>query len=133
MRDLRWWNRLLIWLISIVTILPNEFHGVIGDHGEDMPIEHIRLAHDKKYLVSSGHDNALRFWDVAYLYEEEKEEEEEEEKDKEQKDDTQEAAAEEENDSDSSVEQKPSKKKRKTSSGPKSYKAQKNAAFFADM
>ncbi|CDH52970.1 hypothetical protein RO3G_08588 [Lichtheimia corymbifera JMRC:FSU:9682] len=120
-------------IIRIVTILPNEFHGVIGDHGEDMPIEHIRLAHDKKYLVSSGHDNALRFWDVAYLYEEEKEEEEEEEKDKEQKDDTQEAAAEEENDSDSSVEQKPSKKKRKTSSGPKSYKAQKNAAFFADM
>lgn len=121
----------LIWLNSIVTILPNEFHGVIGDHGEDMPIEHIRLAHDKKYIVSSGHDNALRFWDVAYLYEEEKEEEEEEEEQEQPKDE--EHGDEEENDSDSSVEEKPSKKKRKTSSGLKSYRAQKNAAFFADM
>ena len=102
-----------------------------------MPIEHIRLAHDKKYIVSSGHDNALRFWDVAYLYEEEQEEEEQEEKqeEKQPKQETQgsEEEDDDENDSDSRVEEKPRKKKQKTSSGLKNYQAQKNAAFFADM
>ncbi|OAD70811.1 hypothetical protein PHYBLDRAFT_4670, partial [Phycomyces blakesleeanus NRRL 1555(-)] len=51
-------------MIRVVSILPNAFHGVIGDHGQDMPIEHIELTHDKKYLISCGHDESLRFWDV---------------------------------------------------------------------
>lgn len=58
-------------IIRLVTILPNGFHGILGDHGEGMPIEQIKLSHDKKYLVSSGHDSSLRFWDVAHLFDEE--------------------------------------------------------------
>ncbi|KAI9024287.1 WD40-repeat-containing domain protein [Phycomyces nitens] len=68
-------------MIRVVSILPNAFHGVIGDHGQDMPIEHIELTHDKKYLISCGHDESLRFWNVGYLFDEDEEEEEENDKD----------------------------------------------------
>ncbi|CAO3583019.1 unnamed protein product [Absidia cylindrospora] len=57
-------------IIRLVTILPNGFHGILGDHGEQMPVEHLKLAHDKKYLVSSGHDNSLQFWNVGHLFDE---------------------------------------------------------------
>lgn len=62
-------------------ILPNQFHGVLGDHGENMPIENLKLSHDKKYLVSSGHDDKLQFWDVAHLFQEDPGEEDEEDND----------------------------------------------------
>ncbi|KAI9309046.1 WD40-repeat-containing domain protein [Cunninghamella echinulata] len=75
-------------IIRLVTILPNGFHGILGDHGEGMPIEQIKLAHDKQYILSTGHDQSLRFWNVAHLFEEneEKDEDDEEEKEGEQKD-----------------------------------------------
>ncbi|KAI9255486.1 hypothetical protein BY458DRAFT_317181 [Sporodiniella umbellata] len=38
-----------------------------------MPIENLKLTHDKKYLISSGHDDKLQFWDVAHLFQEEEE------------------------------------------------------------
>ncbi|ORX52438.1 WD40 repeat-like protein [Hesseltinella vesiculosa] len=68
-------------MIRLVSILPNGFHGILGDHGEDMPIEQIKLAHDKRYIVSSGHDESLRFWNVEHLYQEEEEKDEDAEQD----------------------------------------------------
>ncbi len=55
-------------IIRLVGILPNEFLGVIGDHG-DFPIERLRLSHDNNLLVSCSHDNTVKFWDIRYLYE----------------------------------------------------------------
>lgn len=60
-------------------MLPNKFEGVIGDHGEEFPIERIRLADNKKYMGSCAHDNSIHFWDVAHLFEEGGEDDEEEE------------------------------------------------------
>lgn len=63
--------------------MPNKFEGVIGDHGEEFPIERIRLADNKKYMGSCAHDNSVHFWDVAHLFEEDgAEEDEDEEEDK---------------------------------------------------
>ncbi|KAL1930324.1 hypothetical protein VTP01DRAFT_10486 [Rhizomucor pusillus] len=64
-------------LIRVVSIMPNKFLGIIGDHGEEMPIENIQLTHDNKYMLSSGHDESLRFWDVGFLFEEGDDDEEE--------------------------------------------------------
>lgn len=58
--------------------MPNKFEGVIGDHGEEFPIERIRLADNKKYMGSCAHDNSIHFWDVAHLFEEGGEDDEEE-------------------------------------------------------
>ncbi|KAG2172452.1 hypothetical protein INT44_006625 [Umbelopsis vinacea] len=66
-------------LIRLVSILPNKFEGVIGDHGEEFPIERIRLADNKKYIGSCAHDNSIHFWDVAHLFEEGGDDDEEEE------------------------------------------------------
>ncbi|CAM0136757.1 WD repeat-containing protein jip5 [Umbelopsis sp. WA50703] len=57
-------------IIRIISILPNKFEGIIGDHGEEFPIERIRLADNKKYMGSCAHDNCIHFWDVAHLFEE---------------------------------------------------------------
>ncbi|KAI8583448.1 hypothetical protein K450DRAFT_223741 [Umbelopsis ramanniana AG] len=73
-------------LIRIVSILPNKFEGVIGDHGEEFPIERIRLADNKKYMGSCAHDNSIHFWDVAHLFEEGGDDDEEEEEVTEDKD-----------------------------------------------
>ena len=125
-------------IIRLVTILPNGFHGTLGDHGEDMPIENLRLSHDKKYLVSSGHDDKLQFWDVAHLFAEEEENAALEEDKEEAKD---EVIAEEKAESDDgwgtdSDDEKDKKKRKKTQK--KSVKAEKkkdikSTAFFADM
>ncbi|CAO3647458.1 unnamed protein product [Cunninghamella blakesleeana] len=66
-------------IIRLVTILPNGFHGILGDHGEGMPIEQIKLAHDKQYILSTGHDQSLRFWNIAHLFEEGDDEDDEDE------------------------------------------------------
>ncbi|RUP50911.1 WD40-repeat-containing domain protein [Jimgerdemannia flammicorona] len=65
-------------LIRILGVLPNSFHGVVGDHGEDFPIERVRLSHDRRFLGSCSHDLSVRFWDVGWLFEEGEEKEEEE-------------------------------------------------------
>jgi len=56
-------------LIRIVSIQPNNMLGVIGEHGE-LPIEAICQSRDKIYLATSSHDYLIKFWGVAYLYEE---------------------------------------------------------------
>lgn len=131
-------------IIRLVTVLPNEFQGALGDHGEDMPIENLRLSHDKKYLVSSGHDDKLQFWDVAHLFEEENEavdEDKVEEEAHEQELKEEVVVAETKEDSDDgwgtdSDDEKDKKKRKKTQK--KNTKAEKkkdirSTAFFADM
>lgn len=143
---------------SLVSILPNQFHGVLGDHGEDMPIENLKLSHDKKYLVSSGHDDKLQFWDVAHLFQEEEEaaaaaqeenldqrteekEEEEEEEGEGEATSQPEAASKKEDDDDDdgwgtdSDDEKDKKKRKKTQKKMKAEKKKdiRTTAFFADM
>lgn len=126
-------------IIRLVTVLPNEFQGALGDHGEDMPIENLRLSHDKKYLVSSGHDDTLQFWDVAHLFAEEEEGEEEEKHEEEVKEAA--VATEDKADSDdgwgtdSDDEKEKKKKRKKTQKKNKAEKKKdiKSTAFFADM
>ncbi|KAF7725556.1 WD domain repeat-containing protein 55 [Apophysomyces ossiformis] len=144
-------------LIRIVSILPNEFHGIIGDHGEDMPIEHIRLTHDKKYMLSSGHDETLRFWDVGHLFAEggdEEEDQHDEEEEEEEEEDAMEAAGSgtgpgsgpkdagsdfgdsASDDSDDSDEEKISKKRRKKQQKKQVQQKRpnkKNTSFFSDL
>jgi WD40 repeat protein len=56
-------------LLRLVSISPTrKFQGVLGDHGEDFPIERVRLSHDEHYLASCGHDLQLRFWDTNFLF-----------------------------------------------------------------
>ncbi|CAO3702881.1 unnamed protein product [Rhizopus stolonifer] len=126
-------------IIRLVGILPNEFHGVLGDHGEDMPIENLKLTHDKKYLLSSGHDDKLQFWDVAHLFQEEGEkaaiEEEEPEPEKVTKEDSDKDSW--GTDSDEDTKSKKKDRKRKKTQKKEAIKSAKkntnNTAFFADM
>ncbi|GAB5589427.1 WD repeat-containing protein jip5 [Umbelopsis nana] len=140
-------------IIRIVSILPNKFEGVIGDHGEEFPIERIRLADNKKYMGSCAHDNSVHFWDVAHLFEEDNGEEDEDEADEEitANNDTSEVteevttkganneSSEEDSDSDDSDDEKSRKQKRKRgkqSDGRNSKAARKPAAssgFFDDL
>ncbi|KAI8099983.1 carbonic anhydrase [Halteromyces radiatus] len=66
-------------LLRLVSVSPQyQFEGIIGDHGEDFPVERVRLSHDGPLLDeesspicllgSCGHDMQLRFWDIGYLY-----------------------------------------------------------------
>ncbi|KAG0168922.1 WD domain repeat-containing protein 55 [Apophysomyces sp. BC1034] len=58
-------------LLRLVSLEPHRFEGILGDHGEDFPIERVRLAHDQRYLGSCGHDMRIQFWDVAFLFDDE--------------------------------------------------------------
>ncbi|KAG1148532.1 hypothetical protein G6F37_003487 [Rhizopus arrhizus] len=131
-------------IIRLVGILPNQFHGILGDHGEDMPIENLKLTHDKKYLISSGHDDKLQFWDVAHLFQEEQEVEENEEPANVEEREILMTTKEEDNsdndswgtDSDDDARQsKKNDKKRKKTQKKEAIKPskKKNSAFFADM
>ena len=51
-------------LFRAVTVLPNRFNGVVGEHGA-YPIEKIRLSPDKNILASCSHDLKIKFWDVT--------------------------------------------------------------------
>lgn len=62
-------------LIRVIGILPNKLIGVIGDH-DGMPIERMQLSSSKKWMGTCSHDSVVRFWDVAYLFEEEEDEDE---------------------------------------------------------
>ena len=57
-------------LLRMISIAPQNFEGVLGDHGQDFPIECVKLDHQHKYLASCGHDLQLRFWNVHFLFEE---------------------------------------------------------------
>ncbi|KAI8355598.1 carbonic anhydrase [Choanephora cucurbitarum] len=49
-------------LLRLVSVQPYKFEGVLGDHGEDFPVECIKR--NDNYLASCGHDLSLRFWDL---------------------------------------------------------------------
>ncbi|KAI9209286.1 WD40-repeat-containing domain protein, partial [Polychytrium aggregatum] len=52
-------------LIRVVGILPNRLIGILGDHGEGMPIERLKLSGSNSWIGSCSHDSVVKFWDVA--------------------------------------------------------------------
>ena len=61
-------------IIRIVQIHPNQLLGIVGEHSR-YPLECIAVSGDKTYLASCSHDNFVRFWNIAYLYEQDSDEE----------------------------------------------------------
>ncbi|XP_038055300.1 WD repeat-containing protein 55-like isoform X2 [Patiria miniata] len=53
-------------MIRAVSILPNRFLGVVGDH-DDFPIESLAVTPDKNVLISCSHDQKIKFWNVSHL------------------------------------------------------------------
>ncbi|XP_030287084.1 WD repeat-containing protein 55 [Sparus aurata] len=52
--------------IRAVNLLPNRVLGCIGQHvGE--PIEELAKSWDSRFLVSSAHDQLIKFWDISTL------------------------------------------------------------------
>lgn len=68
-------------LLRLISISPQNFEGILGDHGQDFPIECVKLNHDDKFLASCGHDLQLRFWNVQFLFDKEEEEQEDDKED----------------------------------------------------
>eukprot|EP01114_Cavostelium_apophysatum_P019492 TRINITY_DN6300_c0_g1_i2.p1 TRINITY_DN6300_c0_g1~~TRINITY_DN6300_c0_g1_i2.p1 ORF type:complete len:396 (-),score=111.35 TRINITY_DN6300_c0_g1_i2:82-1269(-) len=64
-------------IIRVVTVNPNKFIGVIGDH-QDFPVEHMKLSRDKRFLASTSHEDVVKFWNVEWLFEKDDEEEQKE-------------------------------------------------------
>ncbi|XP_002740021.1 WD repeat-containing protein 55-like [Saccoglossus kowalevskii] len=52
--------------IRAVHILPNRFLGIVGEH-EDFPIESLAVSHDQSILISSSHDQKIKFWNIQEL------------------------------------------------------------------
>jgi WD repeat-containing protein 55 len=63
-------------ILRLVTVRPFKLVGVLGEH-DDFPIERLAWSRDKRYIGSVSHDERVKFWDVAYLFEEDEDEEEE--------------------------------------------------------
>lgn len=61
-------------LLRLVSVSPQyKFEGILGDHGEDFPVERVRFTNQDDpaslaLLGSCGHDLNLRFWDIGDLY-----------------------------------------------------------------
>lgn len=53
-------------VIRAVNILPNRVVGSVGQHPGE-PVEELALSHCGRFLASSGHDQRLKFWDMAQL------------------------------------------------------------------
>lgn len=53
-------------VIRAVNILPNRVVGSVGQHPGE-PVEKLALSHCGRFLASSGHDQRLKFWDMAQL------------------------------------------------------------------
>ncbi|XP_051800311.1 WD repeat-containing protein 55 [Acanthochromis polyacanthus] len=52
--------------IRAINLLPNRVIGCIGQHvGE--PIEELAKSRDSRFLVSCGHDQLIKFWDISSL------------------------------------------------------------------
>lgn len=57
-------------LLRLISISPQNFEGVLGDHGQDFPIESVKLSNH--ILGSCGHDLQLRFWNIDFLFDDKK-------------------------------------------------------------
>jgi len=55
-------------LVRVVSVQPSRLLGVVGHH-DDFPVERIALDGGRRLLASAAHDNAVRVWDVAELFE----------------------------------------------------------------
>ncbi|GAB5566787.1 WD repeat-containing protein 55 [Prionailurus iriomotensis] len=53
-------------IIRAVNILPNRVVGTVGQHAGE-PVEKLALSHCGSFLASSGHDQRLKFWNMAEL------------------------------------------------------------------
>uniref|UniRef100_UPI0029552C41 WD repeat-containing protein 55 n=1 Tax=Panthera onca TaxID=9690 RepID=UPI0029552C41 len=53
-------------IIRAVNILPNRVVGTVGQHAGE-PVEKLALSHCGCFLASSGHDQRLKFWNMAEL------------------------------------------------------------------
>ncbi|KAI8371535.1 carbonic anhydrase [Radiomyces spectabilis] len=62
-------------LLRLISLDPQQFQGVIGDHGQDFPLERVRVTHDQNFIGSCGHDMQLRFWEIQSLFEQDSEDE----------------------------------------------------------
>ncbi|KAM9827519.1 WD repeat-containing protein 55 [Neosynchiropus ocellatus] len=52
--------------IRAINLLPNRVIGCIGQHlGE--PIEELAKSWDTRFLISTGHDQLIKFWDISTL------------------------------------------------------------------
>lgn len=49
-----------------MNILPNRVVGTVGQHAGE-PVEALSLSHCGQFLASSGHDQRLKFWNMAQL------------------------------------------------------------------
>lgn len=56
-------------LLRMISVQPYKFQGILGDHGEDFPIESMEMDQRQTYLASCGHDLQLKFWNVQFLFE----------------------------------------------------------------
>jgi hypothetical protein len=59
-------------ILRLVTVAPNKVVGVLGEHA-DFPIERLAWARDGTTLGSVSHDDRIKLWDVAYLFEDDDE------------------------------------------------------------
>ncbi|KAI7872811.1 WD40-repeat-containing domain protein [Spinellus fusiger] len=59
-------------ILRLMSVSPHHFEGVLGDHGQDFPVERVRMTSEQYYLGSCGHDLQLRFWDVRFLFDDKK-------------------------------------------------------------
>lgn len=45
--------------------MPNKFTRALGEHGENFPIECVKITHDEEFVASCSHDSTVRFWSLA--------------------------------------------------------------------
>ncbi|KAL7717599.1 WD repeat-containing protein [Entamoeba marina] len=55
-------------ILRVVQINPHKLLGCIGQHN-NFPIERLTLSKDNDMVASAGHGKHIKFWDVAYLFE----------------------------------------------------------------
>ncbi|KAG5178016.1 WD40-repeat-containing domain protein [Tribonema minus] len=75
-------------LIRVVSVQPNKFLGVLGDHG-GFPIERLALSRSgggscgaavaRSWIASVTHDSKVRFWDASVLNDDDDDDDEEDE------------------------------------------------------
>ncbi|CAI5980603.1 unnamed protein product [Closterium sp. NIES-64] len=75
-------------LIRVVSVFPNRFLDIVGSH-TDAAVEALALSHNHNLLVSAGHDQKLKAWDIAGILDEEEGEDGEEEEEEEEEDEKQ--------------------------------------------
>lgn len=63
-------------LLRMISIQPKQnFDGILGDHGQDFPIESVQMNYNNTLLASCGHDLKLRFWNIQFLFEDDEDDE----------------------------------------------------------